>query len=157
MGLWSCLSDKYASVYIEHLRGSNISLIFSALENLLIDLAKLIANDLRIDIELDKRPMSFINKYILWFTKKCGLELKLDGERNKKLDAIREIRNRFIHILSREVPEDIKRTLADMTEKISDGDIDDEFVNQSFQEISKLVKKVELSYIDFYDNLKKHD
>ena len=101
--------------------------------------------------------MSFINKYILWFTKKCGLELKLDGERNKKLDAIREIRNRFIHILSREVPEDIKRTLADMTEKISDGDIDDEFVNQSFQEISKLVKKVELSYIDFYDNLKKHD
>lgn len=154
------IHSKVAQVDIEffpiHLRGSIISLSLSSVENLLIELAEEIAKDLDKPIELDSRDMPFINKYLLWFTRTCKIEIPVNKEQNKKLDAIREVRNRFIHNLSRDIPENIKKTIDEMTNNISNHKfvVNDEFVDQSLKEISTLVKNIELSYSDFYNKLK---
>lgn len=149
------IHSEVAQVDIEffpiHLRGSIISLSLSSLENLLNELAEELAKDLNKPIELDKRPLPFINKYLLFFTRNCKMELTVNKEQHKKLDAIREVRNRFIHNLSREIPENIKKTIGEMAQNLSDHEIvvTDGFVDQSLKEISALVKKIELSYLDY--------
>lgn len=154
------IHSEVAQVDIEffpiHLRGSIISLSLSSLENLLNELAEEIAKDLDKPIELDRRNLPFINKYLLWFTRICKIEITINKEQFKKLDAIREVRNRFIHNLSRDIPENVKKTIGEMTNNISNHKVvvTDEFVDQSLKEISTLVKNIELSYLDFYSKLK---
>ena len=154
------IHSEVAQVDIEffpiHLRGSIISLSLSSLENLLNELAEEIAKDLDKPIKLDKRPLPFINKYLLWFTRNCKIEITINKEQHKKLDAIREVRNRFIHNLSREIPENIKKTIRETTKRLSNHEIvvNDDFVDQSLKEIATLVKNIELSYLDFYSELK---
>ena len=154
------IHSEVAQVDIEyfpiHLRGSIISLSLSSLENLLNELAEEIAKNLNKPIELDKRPLPFINKYLLWFTRNCEMEITVNKGLYKKLDAIREIRNRFIHNLSREIPENVKKTIREMTKNLSNQEVvvTDEFVDQSLKEISTLVKNIEISYLAFYEELK---
>ena len=72
---------------------------------------------------------------------------------NKSLDAIREIRNRFLHKINRDIPDYIVKTMSEMTEKINtESSVDDKFVDKSLERICELVKKIEISYIDFIRN-----
>jgi hypothetical protein len=72
-------------------------------------------------------------------------------ETNKNLDLIREIRNRFIHNINRDLPDQLKKTLSQIVERNDDTNslVDDAFVEFSFNKISELVKNIELSYIEF--------
>ena len=72
---------------------------------------------------------------------------------NKSLDAIREIRNRFLHKINRDIPDNIAKTMSEMTEEINtESSVDDKFVDKSLERICELVKKIEISYIDFIRN-----
>lgn len=136
----------------EYLRLSTISFGLSLFENLLGDLSSEISNQLNIDIDLDKRSMPFINKYILWLSRGLGLDINIDKSDWKELDAIRELRNRFIHQIDRDIPNKIKKTISEIIGKAINYNeiISDDLVNASLEKISSLVKIIELSYIDFY-------
>jgi hypothetical protein len=139
----------------EYLRLSTISFSLSLVENLLGDLSEDIASDLGIEIKFDDRPLPYINKYILWFTRGCGLEISLDKSMWKSLDAIREIRNRFIHRIDKDIPEQIKSVIGEMVSSAIDAEklITDEFVDASLIKIAELVKIIEKAYIQFYENI----
>ena len=141
----------------EYLRLSTISFSLSLVENLLGSLSDEIAADLGVEIDLDKRPLPYIHKYILWFTRGCGLEINIDKSMWKSLDALREMRNRFIHRIDRDIPEQVKKVISDMVSSASkdDATITDTFVDTSLTKLSELVKTIELAYIAFYE--KKHD
>ncbi len=137
----------------EYLRLSTISFSISLVENLLESLSEELAKDLGIDIDLDKRPLPYINKYILWLTRGCGIQITIDKSIWKSLDAIREMRNRFIHRIHRDIPEEVRKVISEMVSSSVDNDscITDEFVDASLSKLAKLVKIIELAYIKFYD------
>lgn len=139
----------------EYLRLSTISFSLSLVENLIGHLSEEIASDLGVEIDLDKRHLPYINKYILWFTRGCGLEIVLDKSMWKNLDAIREVRNRFIHRIDRDIPEQVKRVIGEMVSATIDDEksITDEFVDASLIKLAELVKMIEIAYIQFYENI----
>jgi hypothetical protein len=139
----------------EYLRLSTISFSLSLVENLIGQLSEEIASDLGVEINLDKRHLPYINKYILWFTRGCGLEIVLDKSMWKHLDAIREVRNRFIHRIDRDIPEQVKRVIGEMVSSTIDDEksITDEFVDASLIKLAELVKMIEIAYIQFYENI----
>jgi len=98
----------------EYLRLSTISFSLSLFENLLGSLSDEIANDLGIKVDLDNRPLPYINKYILWLTRGCGLDITINKSLWKNLDAIREMRNRFIHRIDRDIPIQINKIISEM-------------------------------------------
>ena len=136
----------------EYLRLSTISFSLSLVENLLGSLSKEISKDLGIAIVLDERKMPYIDKYMLWFTRGCGMEIVLDKSINKSLNAIREMRNRFIHEIDRDIPEEVKKVIREMVSPAftDEKSITDDFVDVSLQKLSQLVKNIELAYIKFY-------
>jgi hypothetical protein len=156
---YECLYSEIATPDIEYipeqLKASTISLAISLLENFLDELSEEIAKDLNIKVELSVQKMPYINKYIMWMINGCGLNITLTKEKNRNLDAIREVRNRFIHNISRDIPENIKKTINKILgySKNSAIIIDDRFVEFSMKEIAKLVKEIEIAYIDFYEKL----
>jgi hypothetical protein len=138
----------------EQSRGATLSILLSLFENLLTEVSYSVAAELNIEIEIPEKKMPIISKHIYWLTKACGLEIEITSDDHKKLDAIRAVRNRFIHNISRDLPENIKKTLSKIV-KANDFDkieIDDAFVDFSFKEIAILVKHIELKYIEFYRN-----
>lgn len=139
----------------EYLRRSTISFLLSLLENFLLELSIEIAHNLNIEVNLSENKMPFINKYLNFFIKNCGLQINLDKTQNKALDAIREVRNRFIHNLDRAIPAQIQSTIQQMSTTLNDGKfiINDDFVDASMREISNLVKDIEISYLKFRSGL----
>jgi hypothetical protein len=137
----------------EYLRLSTISFSLSLVENLLGSLSEEIAKDLGVDIDLDKRPLPYINKYILWLTRGCGIQITIDKSIWKSLDAIREMRNRFIHRIDRDIPEQVRKVISEMVSSSVDNDssITDQFVDASLSSLAELVKLIELAYIKFYE------
>ncbi len=154
-GIYSETAEVDIEYFPEYLRLSTISFTLSLVENLIGHLSEEIANDLGIEIEFDERPLPYINKYILWFTRGCGLEISFDKSMWKSLDAIREIRNRFIHKIDRDIPEQVKIVIGEMDSSAIDDEklITDEFVDASLIKIAELVKIIEIAYIQFYDNI----
>ena len=134
-----------------NLRGYIVSIALSSLENMLAELAEEVANDLGKEIKLDTRKLPFINKYILWFARECNIDFSIPKKINKSLDAIREIRNRFLHKINRDIPDNIIKTINEMTEEIKsiENVVDDNFVDKSIEKICILVKKIENSLIAF--------
>ena len=133
---------------------STISFSLSLVENLLGSLSEEIAKNTGKDVVLDKRPLPFLNKYILWLTRGCGIDIEIDKTLWKSLDAIRELRNRFIHKIDRDIPNEVRKVISDMVEAAVEGDnpVTDNFVDVSLEKLASIVKKVELAYIQFYEN-----
>jgi hypothetical protein len=129
----------------EYLRLSTISFALSLVENMLGALSEEIASDLGVSISLDKRPLPFINKYILWITHGCGIPVDIKKPMWKSLDAIREMRNRFIHRIGRDIPEQIKKVITEMVASSASSNtvVTDEFVDVSF--VKRALKKWRVS------------
>ena len=140
----------------EYLRLSTISFSLSLVENLLGSLSDEIARDRGIKIELDKRPLPYINKCLLWLTRGCGLDITIDKSLWKSLDAIREMRNRFIHKIDRNIPDRVKKVISEMVSIALDDEnsVTDNLVDASLSQLARLVKEIELAYIDFYQREK---
>lgn len=138
----------------EYLRAFIVTFCISLLENLLFELSKIIAQDLNIPVRLPNTRIPFINKYLHFFTANCGLDIQLTDKELANLNAIREVRNRFIHEIDRKLPEEIENVIKEMNNTVTDKGfkIEDEFVDSSMQKISSLVKSIELAYINFFES-----
>lgn len=145
--------------FIEQLQNFIISMNISLLENFLVILTKEVANELNLDvIDSFSRKPPIPDKYINWLKEECDFEgLSQDKTNNKKWDAIRTVRNRFIHAIDRGIPLDVKATL----DKISNNTMSDSksqinsnpiFVEFVFFEISTLVKKIQNSFLHKFYN-----
>jgi hypothetical protein len=74
----------------------------------------------------------------------------------KSVDAIREIRNRFTHRINRDIPDDVKKMISEMVSLAVEDEkaITDDFVDMALMKLAKLVKTIELAYIEFYEKTK---
>jgi hypothetical protein len=111
-----------------------------------------IAADQELEVILPDKNIPYINKYILWFAKGCGIELNIDKSIWKSLDAIRAVRNKFIHQIDRDIPENIQKVISEMASSTIDSKqvINDEFVDESLNKLAELAKRVELAHIKYY-------
>ena len=137
----------------EYLRLSTVSFSLSLVENLLGNLSDEIAKDMKQEVKLVRKPLPYINKYILWLTRGCGMDIAIDKSLWKSLDAIREMRNRFVHKIDRDIPMHVKQTISEMMCDVVENDnvVTDEFVDSSLEKIAELIKNIELAYIAFYE------
>ncbi len=135
----------------EYLRLSTISIAFSLFENFLGELCDYISSEKGLELRLDERRMPYAEKYLLWLAKGCGFELSIPKELRKRIDAGREMRNRFVHRISRDIPEEIQKVIQNMISDTSRSDIGvtNEFVDLVLEDVSELVKKIEMSYWKF--------
>ena len=141
----------------EFLKASTLSMALSAFENLLGELSEDIAKELGVEIELPEKG-GYINGFITWFARGCGLEIELSKENKRRLHAIRNIRNRFIHRISRDIPKDIQNIISAMVKRTENDDlISNEFIDHSLLEISALATKVETAYIKFLEQKNEND
>ncbi len=140
----------------EYLRLSTLSVSLSLVENFLGNLSEEVASDLGIKLEFENKKLPYINKYILWLTRGCGININIDKRTWKSLDAIREIRNRFIHRINRDIPDDVKKVISEMVSAAVEEEkvITDEFVDMALIKLAQLVKTIELAYIEFYEKTK---
>lgn len=143
-----------ADFFPEYIRLSTITVALSLFENMLVGLSKEVAEDLGIETRLTEKNIPYINKYILWFTKGCGIDVDIDKSHWKYLDAIRNMSNRFIHQIDRDIPENIRKVISEMINKsLEDAHgITDEFVDISLIKIAELAKTIELAHIHYYQN-----
>ena len=137
----------------EYLRLSTVSFSLSLVENLLGNLSDEIAKDMKQEVKLVRKPLPYINKYILWLTRGCGMDIAIDKSLWKSLDAIREMRNRFVHKIDRDIPMHVKQTISEMMCDVVENDnvVTDEFVDSSLEKIAELINNIELAYIAFYE------
>jgi hypothetical protein len=104
------------------------------LENLLVDVADEAAGILGAGVELPNKTMPYINKYMFYLQQTCGLAITIDKKTWKTIDALRELRNRDIHRLNRDLPDTIRQQLGDslISGARFDVQINDGFVHEAF-------------------------
>ena len=128
----------------------------SLLETLLEDLSLEIARDLDISVELPSQG-SFLQRYLKWFDRSCGLTIEFTKENKKNFMAIGAVRNKYIHKLDRDLPEDIRRIIHKMGKPEENEVINFAFIEKAFEEITQLIEKLESGYEKFYKSLKTKD
>jgi len=98
------------------------------------------------------KKMPEIERYIRFFFEECGIHIKLDKDTRKKLDALRYLRNRYIHQITRMIPDNIKKELEDMlTEIIKAETLNRSYVEEAFDLIGKLASDLEHEYWQRFD------
>lgn len=95
----------------DYLRKSVLVQLFSLIENLFVEVANGMAKMLGQRLQLPSKPMPEFNKYVYYFEHECGLRLKIEKETWRTVDALRDVRNRYVHELTREIPENIRQEL----------------------------------------------
>jgi hypothetical protein len=140
----------------EYTRYTTIAIALSLVENMLNQLSISVAADLGKPVILEQNNMPYINKYLFWLTHTCGLSILIDADTWKSINTIRKVRNSFIHQISKDIPDDIKKVINEMLESMdANSPINDEFVDIALVKLAALVKTIELAYLDFYKKLKK--
>lgn len=145
------LSDQ--EYFPEFLRCTVLSQALALIENLLSDVVQEIASKIATHPEPDQRKLPYVNRYILFLTKTCGLELEVSKDLWKNLDAIRELRNRYIHKLDRDLPSQIKKTLTRIAAEVQSEDkpVDDKFVDVGLEVVAEIAERVENAYWQWSD------
>lgn len=135
------------------LRGAVLAHGLALIETMLDDVANDVASELRSKVELDQRPLPYVNRFILFLTSSCGLTVEISKELWKQLDAVRELRNRYIHKLDRALPAHIRETLTEMASGVESSDlaVDDVFVDRSINVFADIGRRVEEAYWQWYD------
>ena len=100
------------------------------------------------------KAMPYINRYVTYLQRGCGLSLNIDKETWKSIDAIRDIRNRYVHKISRDLPDQIQRTLQELFESDHGAEfkVNDEFVRTAFEVIGSLATKLDVAYWTFVES-----
>ncbi len=158
-GSWAMEMDKDERLlsdqqyFPEFFRGAVLAHGLALLENLLSDVANEVASELGADPELEQRQLPYVNRYILFLTRTCGLELEVSKDLWQKLDAIRELRNRYIHKLDRDLPSQIKATLSRIVDDVQSNEkrVDDTYVDFSLAVVAELARKVESAYWRWFE------
>lgn len=154
---WSMAYAEVAEVDIEffpnYLRGATIAICFSLFESMLGKVSDEVAKDMGVEIAFEKKTLPYINRYVLWLSRSCGLEIQIDKQLWKELDAVRELRNQFIHRMDRDLPPQIRKTLEALSQELPDAEfsIADDHVDLTFRTMANMAKRVELAYWQSYD------
>ena len=132
----------------EYLRNVTITTGLALIESLLSDICVEVAKEQGVEVLLDRRSIPLINKHILWLSRGCGIEISLSKGMNARLDAIRTVRNRFIHQINKEIPDKVNETISNMLEDNAGKDtgVTDDFVDKSIKQLAELAKDIENSY-----------
>jgi hypothetical protein len=150
------LSDQ--EYFPEFLRCAVLSQSLALIENLLEDVVHEIATETGVDTKLDERKIPYVNRTILFLTRTCGLEIELGNDFWKNLDAIRALRNRYMHKLDRDLPVQIKTTLTRIADEVESNDkpVNDAFVDVGLNLVAELAGKVEKAYWQLFDKQQGH-
>lgn len=135
--------------FFEYLFSGALSHGFSLLETLLDDVASDVAESLGKSIEdYDDKPMPYINRYIRFLEKGCGYKLGISKETWKRLDTIREVRNKYIHKLNRDLPKHIEDQIKSILNVTNDVkfEIDYHFTIEALKTICELAECVQREY-----------
>ena len=145
------LSDQ--ECFPEFLRCAILSQSLALIENLLNEVVHEIASEHGEEPKLDQRQLPYVNRYILFLTRTCGWELDVGKDLWTNLDAIRELRNRYIHKLDRDLPGQIKTTLTRIADEAQSDDkpVVDSFVDVGLKVVAERADKVETAYWQWYD------
>lgn len=142
----------------EFLMSSVITFEISILETLLLKFSEEIAKTRGIPLDIEERSnRSFLDKYLYWLRARAGFEIDYDPEVYRAVDAVRMVRNSFIHKLGNDIPEKAKKIIREMLQGQTDQNIEvnEEFVEASFKNIAEFVKQAEDAY--FEDWKKRND
>ena len=139
--------------FAEALRSSTISHLFSLTEALFSDVAAEVASMLGEEVELPEGRMPYINRYILYLERGCGLTLNIDKQSWKTLDALRNLRNKYVHRLDKDLPEVARQELERLVEEASDpeANVDDVYVRAAFETIGDLAQRLDWAFWRFWD------
>lgn len=132
-----------------YLRLSTMSFSLSILERLLEGVVKMKASDDGIQVKIKNKKLPYIDRSIDFLINNTSLELDIDKSDLEQLNAIRILRNIFIHQLDRDLSNNIQSTLKDLNgttiERVEQ--VNDDLVKNTFIIISNIVKSIELAYI----------
>ncbi|EPJ2732736.1 hypothetical protein ACTHEF_004417 [Vibrio parahaemolyticus] len=135
-----------------YLRLSTMSFSLSILERLLEGIVKMKASDDGIQVKIKNKKLPYIDRSIDFLINNTSLELDIDKSDLEQLNAIRILRNIFIHQLDRDLSNNIQSTLKDLNgttiERVEQ--VNDDLVKNTFIIISNIVKSIELAYITDY-------
>ncbi len=135
-----------------YLRLSTMSFSLSILERLLEGVVKMKASDDGIQVKIKNKKLPYIDRSIDFLINNTSLELDIDKSDLEQLNAIRILRNIFIHQLDRDLSNNIQSTLKDLNgttiERVEQ--VNDDLVKNTFIIISNIVKSIELAYITDY-------
>ncbi|EPW6433290.1 hypothetical protein ACWOHQ_004733 [Vibrio parahaemolyticus] len=132
-----------------YLRLSTMSFSLSILERLLEGVVKMKASDDGIQVKIKNKKLPYIDRSIDFLINNTSLELYIDKSDLDQLNAIRILRNIFVHQLDRDLSTNIQSTLKDLNgttiERVEQ--VNDDLVKNTFIIISNIVKRIELAYI----------
>ena len=153
-GYFSDMAAADEEYFTEYLTGSIISHLFSLVEGLLSGVADDVAARLGQTVELPSKPMPYINKYVAYLQRDCGLSLTIDRATWKAIDAIRAIRNRYVHRLNQDLPQEIQLQLQKLIESAEqpEFEVNNSFVHTAFSTIGSVATKLDLAYWSFVDS-----
>ncbi len=143
------LSDK--EYFSEYVYMSIIAVLFSLVESVLDAAAEVAAEKPGIKtkvVEIKVAKMPYITKYLYYLNSFCGLDVKVDESVEKSLHTLRKIRNRFLHSLGKDLPEEVKRELVEVLELSHDTGfkIDYQFTLVAFKTVVAFVSSVDRAF-----------
>ncbi len=144
------LTATDSEYFSEYINLSVLSFALALIEDLLISISEEIRREVEVIPELPKKEMPYINKYLNWLVKGMGFDLSIDKKTNRALNTIREVRNKFIHQMSRDLPEQIQKSIKELIENQSPkGQLSIAFIEKSLHTIAVLAKKIEIAYLKY--------
>jgi len=108
----------------------------------------MVAEERDMKIILPQKNMPYLNKYLYFLTKDCSLPIEVNKKQWKYINTLREVRNKYIHKLGKNIPDELCKKLNEIFETTGKEDfkLNYEFVELAFQKISEFAKGIELSY-----------
>ncbi|MBP2028654.1 methionine synthase II (cobalamin-independent) [Acetoanaerobium pronyense] len=148
------LSDK--NYFQEQHYSAILANLFSLLETLLSEVTNDVAKTLNKEFKIEKR-MSYIDKYLYFLDKGCGLNVSIEKETWHRLELMRNIRNKYIHNLGKNISNYIKSELLKLYENNNEEEfkLNYEFINLAFETIANIAFELRDSYFRFYDSANK--
>lgn len=137
--------------FTDFLHLSALSFGLSLVEDLLNSLCDEIKSTSSNIPEMSKKPLPYIDKSLSWLIKSIGLKITLDEQLLNDIKTIRKVRNRYIHQISKDLPDNIRNSINEIIGKYeSEKILSESFIEYSLTTLAELVKTIEISYIEFY-------
>jgi hypothetical protein len=121
----------------EYLHGATLAHLFALTETLLSDVVeeyKTPENEAALTA-INERKLPYINRYILFLQRGCGLDVKLDSTIWKQIDTLRGARNKFVHELMVDFPAEIQDRLQEIFTEVEVTGLSKEIVDMAFETV----------------------
>lgn len=111
-----------------------------------IDVARIEMNSVE---PIQKENIPLANRYIKWLTNVAGCEIAIPKETWATFDVLREIRNRFVHAHTGQIPNQMKSKFSEIKFKATSTTLTENegYVYIGFKTIADAVKQVELGFL----------